>query len=303
MISQNLSSFIPPLAQQLTEETSLNLVRKIQQTPLKTSLSSSPILTTYVQEGEGNLPILLLHGFDSSLMEFRRLLPKLSPLTETVAVDFLGFGLTDRPSEIAITPQAIKAHLYEFWQQFIQRPMVLLGASMGGAVAIDFTLNYPETVQKLVLVDSAGFAGGPAMGKLMIPPLDRLAAGFLSNTKVRQKISENAYYDRSFASEDALTCSLLHLAHPNWSKGLISFTKSGGYNFLSDKIQNLTQPTLIIWGERDRILGTKDAKRFEETIAKSQLVWIPESGHVPHLEKPDLTAQAIAAIFQENSAN
>lgn len=293
MISSNLSSFIPPLAEKLTEETSTDLIRKIQQTPLETSLSSTPVKTTYVQEGEGDLPILLLHGFDSSLMEFRRLFPKLSSVTETIALDFLGFGLTDRVPEIAITPDTIKTHLYAFWQQFIQRPMVLLGASMGGAVAIDFTLTYPETVAKLVLLDSAGFAGGPAMGKLMIPPLDRLAAGFLSNTKVRQKISENAYYDRTFASEDALICSMLHLTHPNWSKALISFTKSGGYNFLSQRIKEITQPSLILWGEQDKILGTKDAQRFKDTIADSQLVWIPESGHVPHLEKPNLTREAI----------
>lgn len=298
MISRKLSPFIPSLAEKLTEETSFNLVETIQQTSLATSLSETSIQTTYVRQGEGELPLLLLHGFDSSLMEFRRLLPQVSPATETWAVDFLGFGLTDRPKNIPVTPDAIKAHLYAFWEQLLQRPMVLLGASMGGAVAIDFALTYPEIVEKLILLDSAGFAGGPAMGKLMIPPLDRLATGFLSNTKVRQKISENAYYDRNFASEDALICSMLHLAHPNWSQALISFTKSGGYNFLSHKIQKITQPTLIVWGEQDKILGTKDAKRFEQTIPESELVWIPEAGHVPHLEKPDLTGKAIRDFLE-----
>jgi len=293
MTSRKLSPFIPSLAEKLTEDTSSSLVEQIQHIALNTPLAFTPIQTTYVQQGKGDLPLLLLHGFDSSLMEFRRLLPEVSATTQTCAVDFLGFGLTDRPQNIPVTPDAIKAHLYAFWKQLLQRPMVLLGASMGGAVAIDFALTYPEIVEKLILLDSAGFAGGPAMGKLMIPPLDRLATGFLSNTKVRQKISENAYYDRNFASDDALICSMLHLAHPNWSRALISFTKSGGYNFLSNRIQGITQPTLIVWGEQDKILGTKDAKQFEQTIPDSQLVWIPESGHVPHLEKPDLTGNAI----------
>lgn len=291
------ADFIPPLAQKLTEETSYQLISQVRQTPIATSLYSQEINTTYIQEGEGELPILLLHGFDSSLMEFRRLFPKLTPTTETFAVDFFGFGLTDRPLDIPVTPENIKAHLHGVWQQLIKRPIILVGASMGGAVAIDFALTYPEIVHKLVLLDSAGFAGGPAMGKLMIPPLDRLAAAFLSNVKVRQKISENAYYDRRLASEDALYCSMLHLAHPNWSKALISFTKSGGYNFLNSRISEITQPTLIIWGEEDKILGTKDATKFEKTIPDSKLVWIPESGHVPHLEKSDLTAEAILSYF------
>ncbi|MFP4253559.1 MAG: alpha/beta fold hydrolase [Halothece sp.] len=287
------ADFIPPLAQKLTEKNSCQLISQVRQTSIITSFHSQDINTTYIQGGKGEIPILLLHGFDSSLMEFRRLFPKLTPITETFAVDFFGFGLTDRPLDIPVTPENIKAHLHGFWQQLIKRPMILIGASMGGAVAIDFALTYPEIVHKLVLLDSAGFAGGPAMGKLMIPPLDRLATGFLRNVKVRQKISENAYYDRRFASEDALYCSMLHLAHPNWSKALISFTKSGGYNFLSSRISQITQPTLIIWGEEDKILGTKDATKFEKTIPNSKLVWIPESGHVPHLEKPDLTAEAI----------
>ena len=298
MTSRKLSPLIPSLAEKLTEETSSNLIEQIKQIPIETPLASTPVQTTYVQQGKGNLPVLFLHGFDSSLMEFRRLLPQVSLAEETWAVDFFGFGLTDRPKDIAITPEAIKTHLYAFWEQLIQRPIILLGASMGGAVAIDFALTYPEIVEKLILVDSAGFAGGPAMGKLMIPPLDRLATGFLSNTKVRQKISENAYYNRSFASEDALICSILHLAHPNWSRALISFTKSGGYNFLSNRIKEIIQPTLVIWGEQDKILGTKDAKRFEQTIPESQLVWIPESGHVPHLEKPDLTGKAIRDFLE-----
>ncbi|MFP4693945.1 MAG: alpha/beta fold hydrolase [Halothece sp.] len=287
------ADFIPPLAQKLTEKNSCQLISQVRQTSIITSFHSQDINTTYIQGGKGEIPILLLHGFDSSLMEFRRLFPKLTPITETFAVDFFGFGLTDRPLDIPVTPENIKAHLHSFWQQLIKRPMILIGASMGGAVAIDFALTYPEIVHKLVLLDSAGFAGGPAMGKLMIPPLDRLATSFLRNVKVRQKISENAYYDRRFASEDALYCSMLHLAHPNWSKALISFTKSGGYNFLSSRISQITQPTLIIWGEEDKILGTKDAIKFEKTIPNSKLVWIPESGHVPHLEKPDLTAEAI----------
>jgi len=297
MTVSNLPYFLPSIAENLTEETSCQLAQKIQQIPLETSLSDTPINTTYVQEGTGKTPILLLHGFDSSLMEFRRLLPQLSTEKEIWATDFFGFGLTERPQEIPVTPETIKAHLYSFWQQMIQRPMILLGASMGGAVAIDFALTYPETVETLVLLDSAGMAGGPAMGKLIIPPLDRLATAFLGNPKVRQKISENAYYNRALASEDALTCSMLHLKYPGWARALISFTKSGGYNFLSNKINNITQPTLIIWGERDQILGTKDAPQFEATIPDSKLVWIPESGHVPHLEKSDLTAKAISEFL------
>ncbi|MEM6256411.1 MAG: alpha/beta hydrolase [Cyanobacteria bacterium P01_D01_bin.156] len=286
---------LPADAQQLTEDTSVALARQIQFVDVSTSLIDLPISTSYVCAGTGK-PILLIHGFDSSIFEFRRLVPQLTDNAQVWTMDLLGFGFTDRTSGAPITPAAIKQHMYSFWQQQIGQPMILAGASMGGAAAIDFTLDFPEAVDKLVLLDSAGFAAGPAMGKFMVPPLDSWATSFLKNPGVRRRISQQAYCDRNLVTPDAELCAGLHLQMPDWKEALIAFTKSGGYNFLSNVIQKIQPPTLIIWGEQDKILGTKDAKRFEKTIPHNQLVWIPDCGHVPHLEKPRNTAQAIMSF-------
>ncbi len=285
--------FLPPEFAELTESTSITLAQSIQQISITTPLLEQPILTTYVQQGSGGTPILLLHGFDSSLLEFRRLLPLLAAKNETWAVDLLGFGFTERLAGISFSPAAIKTHLYYFWKTLISEPVILVGASMGGAAAIDFTLSYPQAVKKLVLLDSAGFTAGPNIGKFMFPPLGYWATAFLRNPKVRQRISLNAYYDKSFASLDAQLCTGLHLKVQGWQQALIAFTKSGGYTSFRDKLSDIEQPTLIAWGEFDRILGTADAYKFKDAIAQSQLIWIENCGHVPHLEKPQITAQHI----------
>lgn len=285
-------SFLPPDVENLTEPTSIALAQRIQRQGIPTPLREEAIVTSFVRDGSGDPPILLLHGFDSSLFEFRRLLPLLSPYFETWALDLLGFGFGDRPVGLP-TPAAIKTHLHSFWQEAIARPVILVGVSMGGAAAIDFTLSYPDAVDRLVLVDSAGFAKAPVMSRFLFPPLGYWATEFLRNPRVRQKISEQAYYDRTFASVDAAICAALHLKMPGWSEATISFTKSGGYGFLRDKIGRIEKDTLILWGDRDRIIGVKDATRFEEEIAGSKLIWIPECGHVPHLEKPRETARHI----------
>ena len=280
----------------LSEAASQTLAGQIRQAPVE--IADKAVNTTYVCQGSGQPPLLLLHGFDSSVLEFRRLLPQLAPLTQSWALDLLGFGFTDRMAIPNITPKAIKGHLVQFWRQQIKRPVVLVGASMGGAVAIDVALSHPEAVIGLVLVDSAGFAAAPAMEKLMRPPLDRWATAFLRNSWVRRKISQNAYYDRALVTPDAELCAALHLECEGWSDALIAFTKSGGYNnFLEDKIARIQCPTLVIWGARDRILGRQDAYRFQQAIAHSRLVWIPDCGHVPHLECPQVTAAAISEFF------
>jgi pimeloyl-ACP methyl ester carboxylesterase len=301
----SMSSGLPPTVQArlsgLTEATSRTMAAQIQQAAIATPLSPTPISTPYVQQGTGSPPLVMVHGFDSSLLEFRRLLPQLAPHYATWAVDLLGFGFSDRTVIPTLTPAAIKVHLHQFWQQRIQTPMVLIGASMGGAAAIDFTLTYPDAVQRLVLLDSAGFAAGPAMGNIMFPPLDRWATAFLRNPAVRRRISQQAYCDRAWVTPDADLCAALHLDCPNWSEALIAFTKSGGYNFLSRRIGDITAPTLVVWGRQDRILGTKDAERFHRTLPNSQLVWIEDCGHVPHLEQAAATAEAIAAFLSPAS--
>ncbi len=287
------TNFLPPEIAQLTEATSIALAENIKQIPITTSLSQQPIATTYVRQGRGGTPILLLHGFDSSVFEFRRLLPQISAENETWIVDLLGFGFTERVAEISFSPEAIKSHLYYFWKTLIDQPVILVGASMGGAAAIDFTLAYPQAVKKLVLIDSAGYKAPPNIGKFMFGPIGYWATKFLSNPKIRQKISVNAYHKESFASLDAQLCAALHLKSQSWQQALIAFTKSGGYGSFGEKLSEIKQETLILWGEQDRILGTNDADKFKKAIANSQLIWIENCGHVPHLEQPEITAKHI----------
>lgn len=288
----------------LSEPLSLDLVAQMRQVGVPTVLSvgdsgsgdaqsDTTVDTNYVQGGTGDPPLLLLHGFDSSVLEFRRLWPRLVPHYRTWLVDLLGFGFTERQPDFPFSPAAIKAHLYGFWQTQIGQPMVLVGASMGGAAALDFALTYPDAVAALVLLDSAGLAAGPAMGKLMVPPLDRWATAFLRNPGVRRRISRQAYFDRGMVTDDAEACADLHLACPRWSEALIAFTKSGGYNFLRPHIQNITCPTLVLWGRQDKILGTADANAFQRVLPDGTLVWVDRCGHVPHLEQPEATATAL----------
>ena len=80
---------------------------------------------------------------------------------------------------------------------------------------------------------------------------------------------------------------------------MIAFTKSGGYGSFATRISEIQQPTLIVWGKQDKILGTKDAAKFNRAIANSKLVWIDNCGHVPHLEQPDATAREILKLNEQ----
>lgn len=290
---KNFPDFIPAEADQLTEISAINLLKNIQREPILTPLTNQEIVTSFVQQGEGETPVLLFHGFDSSVIEFRKLLPLLAQKTAVWGVDLLGFGFTDRSENVDINANSIKTHLYSFWQKYINKPVILIGTSMGGATAIDFTLTYPNLVKKLVLIDSAGLANPPIMGKLMFPPFDHLATQFLANPKVRKAIINQAYYNQKLVDINAEICGSIHLQMPNWNKSLISFTKGGGYGNFAKDLVKIAQETLIIWGEYDKIVGTKSATKFNKLIKNSRLIWVKDCGHFPQIEKVEELNKAI----------
>jgi pimeloyl-ACP methyl ester carboxylesterase len=290
-----LADFLPPTAANLTEAESMAMSQWIERVPVFLPQLDRSVATSVVSQGQerDKPPIVLLHGFDSSLLEFRRLLPLLSPEYRVWAIDLLGFGFTERSLDVDYSPASIAMHLDAWWQQSIDRPIILVGASMGGAAALEFTLAHPERVEKLILIDSVGCTNPPQIGKFLFPPLTTLATKFLSTPKVRHNISIKAYYNPIFATADADLCASLHLEMPHWSEALISFTRSGGYGGLRDRLPEISTKTLIIWGEADRIIGRKPADIFAKSLPNSQLVLVPNAGHVPHLESSLITAKSI----------
>jgi pimeloyl-ACP methyl ester carboxylesterase len=245
--------------------------------------------------GEANAPFVLLHGFDSSCLEYRRLFPMLAERAETWAVDLLGWGFTDA-GDAGIgdySPEAKRAHLYAFWKQEIGRPITLVGASLGGAAAIDFATAHPECVERLVLVDAQGFIEGLGPMGMMPRPVALAGVNILKTKMLRNAANQMAYSDRgTFATEDAMRVGQLHTFQPQWADATLSFMKSDGYK-VAKRVSTISQRTLVLWGRDDEILDPKYASRFAEEVPNSELRWVEKCGHVAHLEQPAVMRDAL----------
>lgn len=99
-------------------------------------------------------PIVLLHGFDSSAIEYRRLAPLIAQKRDVYAPDILGWGFSDHKDVISFTPAAKLAHLKSFIREVVGEPCIVVGASLGGAIAILLATESPELVEKVVLIDA-----------------------------------------------------------------------------------------------------------------------------------------------------
>ncbi|MEH2252413.1 alpha/beta fold hydrolase [Nostoc sp.] len=286
-------NFLPSQVNQLTDPKAIAFIQSIERIALATPLSQHPILTSYIRQGRGETPILLLHGFDSSILEFRLLLPLLATQNETWAVDLLGFGFTQRQKEITYSPTAIKIHLYNFWKTLINRPIILVGASMGGAAAIEFTLTYPQIVESLVLINSLGYTCAPTFSKYLFPPFDFFAVEYLHQRHILALNLGTILASFNPKILLAIQCAMLHQEMPGWYDAMISYVKTGGYSDLANRIVQVDKPTLILWGEADGMLPPEDAEKFQQSIANSQLIKLKNCGHAPQLEQPQITSQHI----------
>jgi pimeloyl-ACP methyl ester carboxylesterase len=239
--------------------------------------------------GQGQ-PLLLLHGFDSCFLEFRRLVPLLAPSHQLFIPDLFGFGFSPRPAGADYSPKGVLAHLEAVLAQIHQRnpgPVGLIGASMGGSAAVELARRHPEAIARLLLLSPAGLTGRP----MPVPPLlDALGVRFLALPGVRRGLCRSAFADPDQGVGPAeLEIASLHLASPGWAQALGAFARSGGFAGSGSPLP--PQPLQVLWGQNDRILRPPQ-KRAALALLGDRLVDLADCGHLPHIDQPVAVAKA-----------
>ncbi|MCP9777256.1 MULTISPECIES: alpha/beta fold hydrolase [unclassified Cyanobium] len=232
--------------------------------------------------GEGP-PVLLLHGFDSSFLEFRRLAPLLASGVQLFIPDLYGFGFCPRPSGGDYSPSGVLRHLEVLAREIGSRnpaPLGLIGASMGGSVAVELARRLPEQVNRLLLLAPAGLTGRP----MPLPPLlDGLGVRFLALPGVRRGLCRTAFADPDAAVGAAeLEIASLHLQSPGWADALRRFARSGGFAGAGAPLPH--QPIKVLWGANDRILRAPQ-KRAALALLGERVLELDACGHLPHLDQ------------------
>jgi pimeloyl-ACP methyl ester carboxylesterase len=256
--------------------------------------ASAEVAWPVVVTGQGP-PLLLLHGFDSSFLEFRRLAPLLAADHTLVIPDLHGFGFTPRPERATYGPDQVLAHLDALLavlpsqlglpssEDATPPPLGVIGASMGGAVALALARRCPERIHRLLLLDPAGLTG---QARPLPPALAALGVRFLSLAWVRRGLTRTAFADpRGRVGPAEHQIASLHLQAPGWADSLAQFARSGGFAGCGAPLPSL--PISVLWGEQDRVLGASD-RRAAEALFGAALHPVPHCGHLPHLDQPKL---------------
>lgn len=251
----------------------------------------------YCDQGnlDSTVTLVLLHGFGAHLYTFDAWVASLSQDYRIIRVDLPGFGLSDRFPNGDYGIQSYLTFLNKFLVFLNIESCVIGGNSMGGNIAWNFTLDYPEKVEKLVLIDAAGYHLNNAKIKWLlqltkIPKIDFLIQRYTPDDWIH-KTMEQVYGDASLIEPKDVQRYADLMRREGATKAMLDISRS--LDFVKyqvdpriELLKEIQQPILILWGELDEILPVADAKRFYKNTPNSTLKIIEGAGHAPMEERP-----------------
>jgi pimeloyl-ACP methyl ester carboxylesterase len=262
----------------------------------------------YVDVGSGGEePVVLVHGLGGQWQNWLENIPRLGQERRVLALDLPGFGLTPEPSDGKISISGYGRVVDSFCDKLGLGEVDMVGNSMGGFVAAEVAIQFPERVSRLALVSAAGITSADAL-QAPILTIGRLASAIATNTAARFRVLAARPITRHASL--ALVARHPRLLKPDLAyEGFFKGAGKGGfddalracldYDF-RDRLPEVKVPTLIVWGEKDSIIPVRDANEFERLIPDSRKVVMEDTGHIPMAERPQAFNDVLVEFLAES---
>jgi pimeloyl-ACP methyl ester carboxylesterase len=266
-----------------------------------------PDLVDVIDLGAGD-PIVFIHGLSGSWQNWLEQLPVFAEHYRVIAFDLPGFGQSPMPAEqvsIAGYGRLVGALLDE-----LEVPRaVIVGNSMGGFIGAELAISEPQRVERLVLVSAAGLSVEHQRDDRALAVLRRLEArlaawggwvGSQADRLARRRRYRRALMSIVSAHPDRLSPALVaEQLRGSGKPGFVDALDALTSYPIRDRLGRISCPTLIVWGEDDRLVPVRDAYEFEELIPDSRRVVYADTGHVAMLERPAAFNALLEAFMAE----
>lgn len=249
----------------------------------------------YQEFGDANAPpVLMIHGYSASTFTWSNAAPKLANKGfRVLVVDLIGFGFSEKPFWYDYTIDGQARMISHLMYRLEIGQATIVGSSYGGAVAAVLALDYPEQVSKLVLVSAVsndGIKNSPLTTLATTPFIGDVMAPFLVSSKtyikIRLRNSLNAT-NYHLIDDNRLNSIMRPLVSADSHNALIATLKNWRANRIERDAHQIKHPTLLIWGENDKIVPLRNGEKLHNEIEDSRLVIFKNCGHVPHEEFTD----------------
>lgn len=252
-------------------------------------------------------PVLLVHGLGGHIFTWRHLLPRLARRHRTVALDLKGFGASPRPADGAYAPADHAALVARFIEDRDLQDLVLVGHSLGGAVALLTALGEAETrrprLQALVLIGSPAYPQPlPFYLRLFrLPLVGEAAVTLLPPALVVRGVLRASYADPARITRDQVAGYAAPLADPLARRALLRTARQlvpPDVEAIAARYPRLALPVLLVWGEMDHIVPVAIGRRLGRDLPRAELTVIPDCGHIPQEEQPEATWSALGPFLE-----
>jgi pimeloyl-ACP methyl ester carboxylesterase len=248
-----------------------------------------------IELGEGS-PIVFVHGLSGSWPNWLEQLPVLAERHRVVTLDLPGFGHSPMPCE-PISIAGYARTLDGLMDALGIDAAALVGNSMGGFIAAELAIAFPQRVERLVLVSAAGISTYQHRDAMRAVPwltrTERIVAACTawlvskSDTVVRRRGLRNATLGLVVRHPGRLPGPLAAEQLRGAGKpGFIQALESMMHYPIRERLVEIGCPTLIVWGDEDRLVSVRDADVFEELIPNSRKAVLKDTGHMAMLERP-----------------
>jgi pimeloyl-ACP methyl ester carboxylesterase len=241
----------------------------------------------YIDAGHG-IPVVLLHGLGASMYAWRK---NLTPITaagfRVIAFDNRGFGFSDKPPRPY--DNAAYARLAIALMDSLQlADAVLVGHSMGGAIAAEVAIEYPQRVRGLVLIGSAGLgAREPLLFRVARWPVIGPASLAFRGRGLTARLLKSTYADPTKVTEADVDQYYAPMAEPEYGRALRGVLRQFQFDGLGGRLERIAAPTLVLWGEEDRWIPLGVGRALAHGISRSAFLSVPHAGHSVQEEAPD----------------
>lgn len=250
----------------------------------------------YQEKGTGT-PMVLIHGYTSSVYTWKDEFDALSQKYRVIALDLKGFGFSDKP-EGDYSRRAQGEVVVGLLEQLKIEKAWLVGNSMGGETALNVAVNHPEKVIGLVLIDSAGVkvTGGTSVAPwyLQVPVVGRVVTALaLTSDKLVRHGLEKSLYDHAKVTNDRVAFYYQPLRTAGGQLAATRAREQFDLYPVEDKLSTINVPTLLIWGAEDELIPLEAGKKLNSLIKDSRLVVLEKCGHIPQEEMPERVVNEI----------
>ena len=241
----------------------------------------------YIDAGRGP-PVVLLHGLGASMYAWRKNVGAMAAAGfRVIAFDNRGFGLSDKPA-VAYDNAAYARLAIALLDSLGISDVVLVGHSMGGAIAAEVAIEYPQRVRGLVLVGSAGLgAREPLLFRVARWPVLGPAVLAFRGRGFTARLLKATYFDPSKVTESDVDQYYAPVAQPAYGRALRAVLRQFHFDGLDGRLDKIEAPTVVLWGEEDRWVPLGLGRALAAGITRSAFVSVPHAGHSVQEEAPD----------------